>query len=119
MSDGTHKARVIISSSRSLHAAESNSLDTRQNTVFANEPVSILSLFIQNKLLDHDAKCVRDMLVQGTSLGLVIKRAGVFSHCMSELVADDIDAAREVCKELSTITVDHLALLGVPDCNER
>lgn len=116
-SSGTYKSRVIVGGARCLHAAEGNTLDSWQNTVFTDKPICISSLGVEDVVLDHNTKDIGDVLIESAGLALVVKRACVLSDGMCNLVSNDIDAAREVIQKAATITVNHLSLLRVPDYN--
>ena len=85
---GTHETRVVVSGAGLLHAPKSDTLDIREQTAFADEPVGLVSRLVLKLLLDHDAEHVRDVLVQGARLALVHEWARVLGDGVLVLSAD-------------------------------
>lgn len=106
----TYETGIVVCRAGSLHASEGNAFDARKNTVFANQPVGVFRFLILDFLLDHDAKHVGNMLIQGTGLALVVQGARVLSNGMRQLVSDHVDGASKIAQELATISKDHLSL---------
>jgi len=73
----TYKARIVIRGTWILHVAQSNTLDVGQEAAFADQPVCSFGGLVLDELLDHDAKDVRDVLVERARLTLVLQGARV------------------------------------------
>ncbi len=74
----SYKARIVIGGARRLHTAQSNAFDTGHEAIFTDEPICLVSSFVLDSLLDHDAKHIRYVLVESAALTGVIERGGVF-----------------------------------------
>jgi len=75
-----YEATVIVCGPGRLHATQCHSLDAGHETAFADQPVGGIRGLLLDPLLAHDPEYVRDMLVQGAGLVLVVEWAGVLSN---------------------------------------
>ena len=65
-------------------------------------------------LLDHDAEDVRDMLVEGTRLRLVLQLTVELCHSVGHLVSDDVEGSGEVVQKCAVAVTIYLEGVNEP-----
>ncbi len=106
--------RVVVGGARRLHRAQRHAIHLLREQPFADQPVGVGGVLAEDLLLDHRPEAVGERLVERAGLGDVGEPRGVLGHAVGELVADHVDADREVV-EVGAVTVAEDHLLAVPE----
>jgi hypothetical protein len=100
----TYEARVVVGCAGCLHAAECNTSDAWQQTSLPDQPVGVGGCLVLCHLLGHDAKDVRDVLIQGSGLTLIHKGTRVLGDGVLKLLPTPIPI--ESCQMLESTEVN-------------